>query len=106
MCCHGCWKGGKMNPKEIIERCNNMIKRLAHEAYGNQNPEAVKDINALDEIIEIVEMRVPLKPMQPEIEYDGSYNGSIVIPCGYCGGELQRIHDYCPWCGQKIDWSK
>ena len=106
MCCHGCWKGGKMNPKEIIERCNNMIKRLAHEAYGNQNPEAVKDINALDEIIEIVEMRVPLKPMQPEIEYDGSYNGSIVIPCGYCGGELQRIYDYCPWYGQKIDWSK
>ena len=91
-----------MNPKEIIERCNNMIVRLEYEAYGEQNPEAVKDINALDEVIEIVEMRVPLKPMQPEIEYDGS----IVTPCGYCGGELQRIHDYCPWCGQKIDWSK
>ena len=91
-----------MNPKEIIERCNGMIKRLAHEAYGNQNPEAVKDINALDEIIEIVEMREPLKPMQAEIEYDGS----IVIPCGYCGGELRKIYDYCPWCGQKIDWSK
>lgn len=102
MCYHGCWKGGEMNPKEIIERCNDMIKRLAHEAYGNQNPEVVKDINALDEVIEIVEMRVPLKPMQPEIEYDGS----VVTPCGYCGGELQRIHDYCPWCGQKIDWSK
>lgn len=102
MCCHGCWKGGEMNLKEIIERCNDMIERLAHEAYGEQNPEAIKDINVLDEIIEIVEMRVPLKPLQPEIEYDGS----IVIPCGYCGGELQRIHDYCPWCGQKIDWSK
>ena len=36
---HGCWKGGKMNPKEIIERCNDMIKRLAHEAYGKQNSE-------------------------------------------------------------------
>lgn len=79
-----------------------MIKRLAHAAYGEQNPEAIKDINILDEIIEIVEMREPLKPLQPEIEYDGS----IVTPCGYCGGELQRIHDYCPWCGQKIDWSK
>ena len=102
MCCHGCWKGGEMSPKEIIERCNDMIKRLAHEAYGEHNPEAIKDIDALDEIVEIVEMRVPLKPMQPEIEYDGS----IVTPCGYCGGELQRIHDYCPWCGKKIDWSK
>lgn len=91
-----------MNPKEIIERCNNMIVRLEYEAYGEQNPEAIKDINTLDEIIEIVEMRVPLKPMEPEIDiHDG-----VVTPCGYCGGELQRIHDYCPWCGQKIDWSK
>ena len=91
-----------MNPKEIIERCNNMIVRLEYEAYGEQNPEAIKDINTLREIIEIVEMRVPLKPMQPEMDiHDG-----VIIPCGYCGGELQRIHDYCPWCGQKIDWSK
>ena len=91
-----------MNPKEIIERCNDMINRLAHEAYGEQNPEAIKDINTLDEIIEIVEMQVPLKPMQPEMDiHDG-----VIIPCGYCGGELQRIHDYCPWCGQRIDWSK
>lgn len=91
-----------MNPKEIIERCNNMIVRLEYEAYGEQNPEAIKDINTLNEIIEIVEMRVPLKPMQPEVDmHDG-----VITPCGYCGGELQRIHDYCPWCGQKIDWSK
>lgn len=91
-----------MNPKEIIERCNNMIVRLEYEAYGEQNPEAIKDINTLNEIIEIVEMRVPLKPMEPEMDiHDG-----VVTPCGYCGGELQRIHDYCPWCGQKIDWSK
>lgn len=47
-------------------------------------------------------MREPLKPMQAEMDIDGS----ATIPCGYCGGELQRIHDYCPWCGQKIDWSK
>lgn len=79
-----------------------MIKRLAHEAYGEQNPEAIKDINALDEIIEIVEMREPLKPMQPEMDIDGS----TTIPCGYCGEELRVIYDYCPWCGQKIDWSK
>lgn len=91
-----------MNLKEIIKRCNDMVKRLAHEAYGEQNPEAIKDINALDEIIEIVEMRVPLKPMQPEMDIDGS----AVIPCGYCGRELERIHDYCPWCGQRIDWSR
>jgi len=91
-----------MNPKEIIERCNNMIVRLEDEAYGEQNPEAIKDINTLNEIIEIVEMRVPLKPMQPEMDiHDG-----VIIPCGYCGGEVQRMHDYCPWCGQRIDWSK
>ena len=91
-----------MNPKEIIEKCNDMIKRLAHEAYGEQNPEAVEDINALNEIIEIVEMREPLKPMQAEMDIDGS----TTIPCGYCGEELRVMYNYCPWCGQKIDWSK
>ena len=91
-----------MNPKEIIERCNDMIKRLAHEAYGNQNPKAIKDINTLDEVIEIVEMREPLKPLQPEMDIDGS----ATIPCGYCGEELRVMYNYCPWCGQKIDWSK
>lgn len=91
-----------MNPKEIIERCNDMIKRLAHEAYDNQNPEAVKDIDTLDEVIEIVEMREPLKPLQPEMDIDGS----TTIPCGYCGEELRVMYNYCPWCGQKIDWSK
>ena len=44
-----------MNLKEIIERCNNMIKRLAHTAYGEQNPEAIKDIEALDEVISALE---------------------------------------------------
>ncbi len=91
-----------MNPKEIIERCNNMIVRLEYEAYGKQNPEAIKDINTLDEIIEIVEKRLPLKPMQPEMDMDGSAS----IPCGNCGEELRKMYDYCPWCGQKIDWSK
>jgi len=92
----------KMNPKEIIERCNGMIRRLAHKAYGEQNPEAIKDINTLDEIIEIVEMRLPLKPMQPEMDI----HEGVVTPCGYCGEKLQKMYDYCPWCGQKIDWSK
>lgn len=94
-----------MNPKEIIERCNDMIIRLTHEAYDEQNPEAVKDIDTLDEIIEIieiVEMREPLKPLQPEMDIDGS----TIIPCGYCGEELRVMYNYCPWCGQKIDWSK
>ena len=102
MYCHGCWKGGEMSPKEIIERCNDMIKRLAHEVYGKQNPEAIKDINTLDEVIEIVEMREPLKPTQAEMDIDGS----TTIPCGYCGEELRVMYNYCPWCGQKIDWSK
>lgn len=102
MCCHGCWKGGEMSPKELIERCNDIESRLLYPAYEEDDKDALTDLRALDEIIEIVEMREPLKPMQAEMDTDGS----TTIPCGYCGEKLRVIYDYCPWCGQKIDWSK
>lgn len=91
-----------MSPKELIERCNDIESRLLYPAYEEDNKDALTDLRALDEIVEIIEMREPMKPMQAELDVDGS----VVTPCANCGGELQRIHDYCPWCGQKIDWGK
>lgn len=74
MYCHGCWKGGEMSPKEIIERCNNMIVRLEYEAYGEQNSEAIKDIEALDEVISVLEKQEADRwiPVTEKGEFDGS----------------------------------
>lgn len=91
-----------MSPKELIERCSDIESRLLYPAYEEDDKDAFVDLRALDEIVEIIETHEPLKPMQPELDMDGS----VSIPCGNCGGELKKMYDYCPWCGQKIDWGK
>lgn len=71
-------------------------------AWHNLRPSTEEIEEAIEIIDEALEKQTPMKPMQPEVDiHDG-----VIIPCGYCGGDLQRIHNYCPWCGQKIDWSK
>ena len=54
-----------------------------------------KDINILQELVdkEMPKKVVKWKLAQPETR------------CAKCGAGLERMHDYCWGCGQKIDWS-
>lgn len=59
--------------------------------------------------IEALEKQIPQKPI---LEADGYYNGELVYDTWYCPScnadydtEHER-HDYCPKCGQAIDWSE
>ena len=48
----------------------------------------------------------------PFLEGDGEWNGQIVYDtweCPNCGKEYEvdgEDYDYCPSCGQRIDWSE
>ena len=42
------------------------------------------------------------EPMKPSVYY-----GNKIYKCGACGKTLDIVeHNYCPQCGQKIDWSE
>ena len=71
-------------------------------AWHNLRPSTEEIEEAIEIIDEALEKQTPMKPMQPEMDIFGG----AVTPCGYCGEELQRIYAYCPWCGQRINWSK
>ena len=69
-----------------------------------------RDDQDIDLIASIVEKGIPMKPKlfmrdgydEDEAVYD-AWN------CPYCGTHYQMIfdkHDYCPNCGQRIDWEE
>ena len=60
------------------------------------------DLTSRQAEIDALEKQIPMKPMAKEM----SVSGRTIIPCGNCGEEIKRVHDFCPWCGQKIDWGK
>ena len=72
------------------------------------NPD--RDLKDIELIESIVEKEIPMKPKlfmcdgygEDEAVYD-AWN------CPYCGTHYQMIfdkHDYCPHCGQRLDWSE
>lgn len=65
---------------------------------------------ALDTAIEALEKQLPKKPNFEGDEY--APNGTFVYDtwecpnCGECYEVDYDDYDYCPKCGQKIDWSE
>lgn len=60
---------------------------------------------ALQTAISALEKQIPMKPGAKEFAGEQIFgNPAYVIPCGNCGEYLNRLHYYCPWCGQKIDY--
>lgn len=53
--------------------------------------------------VDAMEKQIPKKTLAPELGI--SPRSPIIIPCGNCGMELEdRMWEYCPNCGQAIDW--
>ncbi len=63
------------------------------------------DLWAREIAVEAMEKQIPMKTLAPELGISPRY--PIIIPCGNCGMELSdRMQEYCPWCGQAIDWTE
>lgn len=63
---------------------------------------------AVQMAIEVLDKQIPKKPL---FEGDGYWNGELVYDtwvCPNCDAEFETETDkynYCPSCGQKIDWN-
>ena len=85
--------GREVTNREAIK----MLKTIPGTVYlGNR-----KFIEAVEKAISALEKQEPMKPMAPELDP----LGGVTHPCRNCGGELvSKFHDFCPWCGQAIDY--
>ena len=87
-----------MKPDEAIEILKNMKWSITTKFNAINN-----STKALDLAISALEKQEPMKPMAPELDP----LGGVTHPCGNCGGELvSKFHDFCPWCGQAVNWEK
>ena len=61
-----------------------------------------KKLGTLEEVEDALEKETGEKPREVL-----GINGNVEYECGYCGESeaINEMFSYCPWCGQKIDWS-
>lgn len=61
----------------------------------------MRNIRTEERILEALQKQEPLPPIVHEL------GGGIYYACHWlkCGETLNRFMEYCPKCGQKIDWS-
>lgn len=63
------------------------------------------DTWARDIAVDAMQKQIPIVPLDPELGI--STRHPIIIPCGNCGMELlDHMWEYCPYCGQAIDWTE
>lgn len=88
--------------KDRIRCIDEAIKALeeAHE---------YRKLGNVEEVRKAVEK---MKPKKPDLEGDGYADGEIVLDtwiCPNCGVKYEidyEQYDFCPDCGQKLDWSE
>lgn len=89
----------------VDNKFEEAIKQLSYDdtAYGGKCTPEVRKI-----AIEALEKQIPKKPT---FEGDGYWNGKLVYDtwiCPNCEKDYEveyDEYDYCPNCGQAIDWS-
>ncbi len=96
---------------DVIKNAIRVLKR--HYDYLKQTWKPYPDQNALDAIgiaVSLLEKQMPKKPTYDGDGYasDGTFVWDEWI-CPNCGSRYELEydgHDYCPNCGQAIDWSE
>ena len=89
---------------DIIEEALNELEDAKHnykaieEMYNNSVAYATK---IQKELNELKKRNEPMK-----VDLAASYDGLLgCFKCPKCGETLRRYYNYCPDCGQKLDWS-
>lgn len=91
-----------MTPQEVID----ILKMFTTDKFQRCTSSEFDD--AIYVSIKALEKRIP---MEPDYEGDGYADGELVYDtwiCPNCGRHYEVDYDdyeYCPQCGQAIDWS-
>lgn len=88
-----------MTPQKV----SDILIRIIDEDWHVYTDDA---INALEYAAKVVEKEIPKKPFEKRIE-NGDQTQVFDI-CPFCGSPDidQECGDYCPKCGQKLDWEE
>ena len=96
----------KMSETDRIKNALVNVTTLAHTSdYYNKD----RDDHDIDLIKAIVKKEIPKKPYFESDGYADGYPVYDTWACPRCGEhyEVECDHyDYCPKCGQRIDWSE
>ena len=66
----------------------------------------LSDIESTKKHFDIIEQALKRnEPMKVDLETILSIRNSFFYNCPKCGKPLRRYYNYCPDCGQKLDWS-
>lgn len=105
----------ELTPKEAIKILHPDTSRDALwkiEYYAGFNAEKARLKAVEDACVVACEALEKQIPMKPDLEGDGYADGHLVYDtwiCPYCEKHYEvdyDDYDYCPNCGQAIDWSK
>ncbi|MGN1433237.1 MAG: hypothetical protein ACI4XI_05980 [Ruminococcus sp.] len=90
-----------MTPQEAIERLRKIPVR--------PKPDNALDMQAIIMAVKAVEKQIPKKTKG----ITDPMFGDTTIVCSSCGNanlanpfDISRVYDYCPNCGQALDWSE
>ena len=89
-----------------IQNAIQEIDRLAYAAmqeYNVNREEDAHDEEVLSVAVWAMSKQIPMKPNKYRTEGDFSQD---LYGCEVCNGCVGYLRDYCPYCGQKIDWTE
>lgn len=93
-----------MNEQEAIKR----LEYIKHVGNGEQEYKHCAEEIALDMAIEALEKQIPKKVIEERWIYtrcDCGHEFSVHHGDGYYSIPYEEKTNYCPDCGQKLDWT-
>ena len=98
----------EFNKQTILERedMNNLLDRLHQKILNNDSLMKKVTESELLALVEAKEKQIPMKPYIDEQDYGKAYVCTICETfIHYVDDEEEHLRfDYCPSCGQKLDW--
>ena len=82
------------------DACVIICRKCYKNAYGKTEKEAIQNWN-LGIALDSIQLKIKERPMKP---IDKRENSGRCPICNY--SKLTRECDYCPKCGQRINWGK